>query len=104
MQGIALDDEPVYIRGSRAVLQDVIELEKASAGVVEHSVQDDADTSGMGGVQKLAESCVPAQEGIYPIVIVGVIAVVGRGLEDRVEVDGGDAQVHQVVQMFGHPQ
>ncbi len=36
------------------------------------------------------------------VVIKGMIAVIGGGHEDWVEVDGGDAQVLQVVELFDH--
>jgi len=34
----------------------------------------------------------------------GVVAMVRAGLEDRVEIDGVDAQLDQVIEVFDHAQ
>ena len=62
--------------------------------MVEDAVEDDADAARLHAASTL-ERRVAAQHRIDLIVVVGVIAVVGGRLENRVEVDGVDAQVLQ---------
>ncbi len=57
----------------------------------------------MTGRQQLLESLVAAQQRIHLVVVVRVVAVVGGGLEDGVEVDRGDPQVAQPVELLDHP-
>ena len=70
-----------------------MELEEAPAGVVEDAVEHDADAPGVGLVDQPPERGVAAQHRVDLLVVVRVIAVVRRRLEDRREVDGVDAQV-----------
>ena len=96
----AVDGEPVEVGRVLAVLQDVVELEESPARVVEHAVEDDLDPPGVGPVDQPAERRVAAEHRVDPVVIVGVVAVVGGRLEDRREVDRVDAEVGQVVEVF----
>ena len=96
--------EPVQIGGFRAVLQDVVELKEAPRGVVEHAIQHHPDAAGVGRVQQLAQRRVAAQHRIHLEVVVGVIAMVRARAEDRVEIDGVDPQVGQVIQPLDHAQ
>ena len=79
-----------------------MELEEAAAGVVEDAVQHHADAAGVRRVEQLAQRRVAAQHRVHLVVVVRVIAMVRARLEDRVEVDGVDPQVGQVVQVLGH--
>ena len=86
------------------VLQDVVELEKAAAGVIEHAVQHDANVPGMGLADQFPQSGVAAQQRIDFLVIVRVVAMIAGRLEDRVQIDRVDAEVGQVVQVLGDAQ
>ena len=98
------DVEPVHVGRLRSVLHDVIELQKTPAGVVEDTVENNADATNVGSLQHLTKGSVTAEEGIHAVVIVGVIAVVGGGGEDGVEVEGIDAQRFQVVEVLLDPE
>ena len=52
IQGEALDREPVEVGRVGPVLQDVVELEEAPAGVVEHTIEHYPDAPLMGCVQQ----------------------------------------------------
>ena len=69
--------------------------------MVEDAVEDDAHPTGVGGVEELAEGGVAAEERVDPVVVPGVVPVVRGGSEDRVEIEGGDAEVLQVVELLG---
>ncbi len=95
-----LDVEPVEIGRIRAVLQDVVELEEAAAGVVEDAVEHDANPSRVRLVDHPPQRGVAAQHRVDFLVVVGVIAMIRRRLEDRREIHGAHAQVDQVIQVL----
>jgi len=78
----------------------VVELVKPTAGVVEHPVDDDADVARVSGVEHLVKSRVAAEDWVYAIVVVRVVAMIGGGLENRREVDSRDAKFLQVIQVL----
>ena len=69
-------------------------------GVVEDAIEDHPHPAVVGAVEQLAERGVAAEQGIDREVVVRVIAVVGGRLEDRRQVDGGDPQVLEVVEVL----
>ena len=78
----------------------MIELEKTAAGMVEDAIQDNANIPAMGFLDEDIK-CFPAtQQRINQVIVMRVVAMVGSRLKDRVEVDGIDPQVLQVVQFF----
>lgn len=99
-----MDGEPVQIRGLRAGLQDVVELEEAAAGMVEHTIEHDVYAAAVGFIEQETKCPAAAQERVDAKIIVRVVAVVGSGLEDGVEIDGVDPQVLQIVQALQHAQ
>ena len=70
--------------------------------MVEHAVQQDADAPLRRLGAEGPEILLRAQHGINFRVVRRVVAVVGRGLKNGAEVEGGNAQGLQVVQMGGH--
>ena len=64
-----------------------MKLEEAAAGVVEDAVEHDANAAVVGFVDQPSESGRSPQHGVDLLVVVGVIPVVGRRLEDGREVD-----------------
>ena len=101
---IGVEDEPIDVRRRCAVLHDVVERPQSAAGVVEDAIQDQPHAALVYRVDQLAQRFVAAQQRIHPPVVVGVVPMIrGRG-EDRVQADGVDPQVDQVVEMLGDPQ
>ena len=70
--------------------------------MVEHAVEHDADAPGVRLVDHPAQGGVAAEHRVDLLVVVRVVAMVRRRLEDRREVHGIDAQVHQVIQVLDH--
>ena len=67
--------------------------ERAVGGhVIEDAVQDDAMPAVRGVLDQVLPILLRAEVGIDLVVVLGVVAVVGAGVEDRVEVEGVDAQ------------
>ena len=79
-----------------------VEIDALGAGVVEHAVQDHPDPLLPGPGAEGPEVRLRPQQGVDLRVVRRVVAVVGGGLEDGAEVDRGDAQGLQVVQVGGH--
>ncbi len=103
VQGKPLHVVPVPVGARLPVFQKVLEGEKPPSRVVEDPVQDDPYPVGVGHLQEVAKRGVPPQEGIYLEVVHGVVAVVGRGGEDGVEVDGLHPEVQEVGELLRHP-
>ena len=99
MERPVMDDEPVGVGGVGAVFEDVVEGPEAAARVVEDTVEHDADAAGVGGVEQFAQRVVAAEQGVDLVVVVRVVAVVGRRGEDGIQIEGGNAQVVQVVEV-----
>ena len=79
-----------------------VEVEAVIAVVAEHAVQDDAHAAlGRLGAQRL-EVLLGAHHGVDGLIVAGVIAVVGVGLEDGVKVDGLHVQGLQIVELGQH--
>jgi uncharacterized membrane protein YjjP (DUF1212 family) len=72
--------------------------------MIEHPIQDYAHPSLMRTVQQRPESSVSTQDGVDLVVVVRVIAVVGRRLKDGIQVDGRHAQLDKVVQALDYSQ
>jgi hypothetical protein len=82
----------------------VVERKEAAAGVVEDAVEDHTHAPGVGRVEQRPQRRVATEHGVDGGVVVRVVAVVARRREDRVQVDGRDAQVGQVVEAVDEPQ
>ncbi|MBS1253958.1 MAG: hypothetical protein MAG451_03012 [Anaerolineales bacterium] len=72
--------------------------------MVENAVQHDPDAAGVGSVQQRPQGTVTSEDRVDAIIVVGVIAVISGGLEDRIEVDGRNAKILKIIQTLGHPQ
>ena len=71
-------------------------------GVIEHHFGEDADAAAMRLLQKVLEIAQRAIGGMDIVVVGDVVAVVAPGRrEERQQPDGGDAQVLQVIELFG---
>ena len=85
IQRIALDVEPIHIGRGRPVFQDMVELEKSPAGMVEHAIQHDPDPPPVRFFEQPGKGLVSPQQRINLVIIMRVVAVAGCRLEDRVE-------------------
>ena len=104
VQGEAMHLEPIQVGRLRAAFKNMVKLEKTAAGVVKDPVQHHAQPALVGFFQQALKGGRAAQQRIHLKVIVGVVAVIGRGLKHRGKVKRVDAQVLQVIQVFTHPQ
>ena len=83
-----IEVEPVTVRRRGAAgLEDVVEGPEPATGVVEHAVEHDAHPAFVRPIQELAQGRVATEERVDVEVVVGVVAVVRGGLEDRGQVD-----------------
>ena len=79
-----------------------VEVAAVKARVVEHAVQHHAHAARRGLAAQLTEILLAAEQRVDALVIARVVAVVGIGLKDRVEVDRGHAQALQIVELLDH--
>ena len=96
----AADVEPVAVGRVLLVLQDIGEGEEAAPAVVEDAIQDDVHIVAVCQIKQGVKVAHIAQPGIDLVVVDGVVAVVGGGVEDGVEVESVDTQVEQVIEML----
>ena len=78
----------------------MVEGPEAAAAVVEDTIEHDPHVSRMRLVEQLTQRVVAAQQRVDVEVVIGVIAVVGGRREDRVEVERGDAESLQAVEVL----
>ena len=106
--GIVPETVPLPVRRVRiadcAVTEDVlgIKIDAVAAGMGENAIQDNADTQVVSLVTKRLEICFGSQHGVYTLIVSGIIAVVGIGHENGVEVDHLYPQILQIGQLFPH--
>jgi len=80
-----------------------VEEHAVARQVVERAVQDQHDAARVRLGHQLAKRLQVAQQRVDGLEVGGIVAVVGARLEDRVEVDGGHAQVFEIVQLLDDP-
>src|SRR5262245_51874438 len=73
---------------------------KAATHMIEDAIEDDANVASMGFVDQGAEGVVTAEERVDGEEVGRVVAMVGGGPENGVEVDGADAKVGEVVELL----
>jgi hypothetical protein len=56
----------------------MVKLVKAAAGVVEHTIQHNAHVTVMCFVEQGAKSCIPTEDRVHVIIVVGMVTMVGR--------------------------
>ncbi len=89
----------VAVSTALAVAAFAVEIAAVGAGVAEHAVQYDADAVLGGFPAKLLKILVGAQQRVHVEVVCGVVAVVGVGLKNGVEVKIVHAHLAQVGQL-----
>lgn len=101
--GQVVDVIPVQVRGFPAPLANVGKGPELVAGMVEDSVQDQANARFVQFPQKAAKGRLVPKERVDFQVIPGVVAVVGRGGKDGIEPDGVYPQFLQVPDALPYP-
>ena len=91
-QRILLELEPRVVGRGWTLLDRVLECPVRVTAVVEHDVEDDADALRLGLFDERDELLVGAEVRIDLAVVRGVVLVRRLRLEDRIEVDDGDAE------------
>ena len=81
-----------------------MERPEPTPAVIEDAVEDHAHPSAVSGVEELAQRGIATEQRVDRQVVVGVIPMVGGGLEDRCEVERGDAEVLEVAQVLSDPE
>ena len=89
----------ITVSAALAVAALAVEVAAVGAGVAEHAVQHDADAVLLRFPAEHLKFLVGAQQRVHVEVVGGVVAVVGVGLEDGVEVDVVHAHLLQVGQL-----
>ena len=90
----------VAVGTARAVAALAVEVDRVRAGVAEHAIENDADALFGSGGAKGAELLIRAQQRVGLEVVGRVVAVVGVGLKDRVQIQAGDAEITQIRQLL----
>ena len=88
------------VAGAAAALLVAIEPGMGIAGMVEHAVEDHAHPRPLGVVAQAEQRRVAAKLRIDAPIILGVVFMHAGGGEDRVQIQGGDAELLQVRQFF----
>ncbi len=103
VEGGIVEVEPAPVRRGGAILDDVVERPEAAPAVIEDTVEHDAHAPGVRGIEQGTQGLVAAEQRVDRQIVVGVIPMVGGGLEDRCQVERGDAQVLEVAQVLDDP-
>jgi hypothetical protein len=82
----------------------VIELIKATAGVIKYPVEDDTHAAPVSLVEQPFERGIPAQYRINLRIVVRVIAMIRCRLKDGAEIQCVNAEVCEIVEVFEHAQ
>jgi hypothetical protein len=80
------------------VVEYLPEGEKGAAGVIEDPIENDSDALCVRLVHQFVKVLQRSQTVVQPKEVRSVVAMVAACLEDRVEVDGRDSQIVQVVE------
>ena len=70
--------------------------------MVEHAIEQYADSALSRLLDKLTQVVLGAEAGVYFRVVNGVIAVIGGRGEDGGEIDAGDAKLFNIIKLFYH--
>ena len=87
-------------RTDTGIVTVAVKVDRIVACVVEDAVQDDGDAQLLGCLAQLGKVLLGAQDRVDLGVVGRVVAVVARGLKDRVEVDGRKAQLGNAGQVI----
>ena len=86
-----LDVEPILVSRFFPVFENIDKGKKTAPNVVEDAVQHDAHAELVGMLHQVLPVFLRAEVGIDLEIVLRIVAMVGSGVEDGVEVDGRDA-------------
>jgi hypothetical protein len=78
----------------------MVERPEASAGMIKDTIQNHMHIPGMGLIQQLPERHIAAQQRVHLKIIKGVVAVIGGGGKNGIEIEGIDAQFLEIIQLI----
>jgi len=85
------------------ILHDVSKCKEVGPRVVEDAVDDHPDPVPVADTQELAEQLVRPELRVDRHVVGGVVLVVRRRLEDRIQIEGVDTEVPQIADVVDDP-
>ena len=91
----------VAVGAAVAVASGAVEVDAVGAGVRENAVVDHVDTARLCLCAQLAEVVLRAEDRVDLGIVAGVVAVIGVGLADGIEIDAAHAKFLQVVELLG---
>src|SRR3972149_5755781 len=94
--------KPIPIRGGVFVLGKIVKGEEAAPAMIEYAVEDDSNPRRVPPLEQTVKRWEIAQLGIDLEIIARLVAMIRGGIEDRVEVDGVDSEIEQVVELLDH--
>ena len=77
----------------------MVEWEEAAAGMIENTIRTMRISrwwAALSSLKKLHST----QQRVDQVVVVGVVAVIGSGLENGIEVNGSYAEVSEIIEFF----
>ena len=77
-----------------------IKVAAVTAGVIEHTVQNHADSAGLTGLQQSRQGLFSPQHRVHRFIVPGIIAMIGGRVKHRIEVQGSHAERRKVIQLF----
>ena len=93
-------EEPIAVFARLAFLEDVLEREPAVTRVVEDTIEKHADVAAVSVADERGELVVRAQSRVDVLVVGRVVLVVGGRREDRSQVQAGDSQIGEPVEVL----
>src|SRR4029077_5445104 len=93
-------EEPIAVFARLAFLEDVLEREPPVTRVVEDTIEKDADVAAVRVADERRQLVVRAQSRVDVLVIGRVVLVVRRRREDRGQIQAGDAEIGEPVEVL----
>ena len=100
LEALGVEVKPVLVRRTVAAFQHVVKLPEAAETMVEDTVENDAHILFVRLLEQFVECRLPAQQGVDAEKIKGMVTVVGSRGENRIQIEGGDAQIFEIIQLF----
>ena len=76
-----------------------VEVTAVVSGVIEYAIQYNAHAASGGFAAQRTEVLLTAEQRVDALVIAGIVAVIGIRLKDRIEINGGNVQALQIIQL-----
>ncbi len=86
-------------RAYAVIMAACVEIAAVVAGVIEHAVQYNAHAASGSFAAQRTKVLLTAEQRVDALVIAGIVAVIGIRLKDRIEINGGNVQALQIIQL-----